>query len=184
MAGSAHRRGLARAGAKTSLQVVALALGFDLALSCGCAEVDAAAVRGAVEANLREHGLAVQSVACPDDPTPPTQCRASLGDGTVLTMKVARTGDRLSVASAEPIVVVGRLVPEVRAKLEGVGHVVASVRCDGLVWRTVAGSVGRCEMIDEAGRRWVYEATFSGEGSEHRAAISAAPAPADREVSG
>ena len=122
--------------------------------------------------NLRGQGVDVTSVSCPAQALP-VQCEASLPDGTVLAMALTADGEGMSVASVDPIVVVERLVPQVRAKLEGVGHVVASVRCDGVVWRTAAGAVGRCEMIDAEGARWVYEATFSGDGSRHRAAIYA-----------
>lgn len=143
-----------------------------LALGCG-SSVDAAPLEHAVRANLRDQGLGVASVSCPAEPLP-VACEAALADGTILAMRVIEDGERMAVASDEPIVVVERLVPEVRAKLEGVGHAVASVHCDGLVWRTDAGAVGRCEMVDADGARWIYEATFTGDGSRHRAAIYAA----------
>lgn len=159
-----------------------IALG-GLALGCG-SSVDAAALEDAVRDNLRGQGLDVGSVSCPAKPLP-VQCEAALSDGTVLAMSLTEDGEGMSVASVDPIVVVERLVPEVRAKLEGVGLAVASVRCDGLVWRTDAGAVGRCEMLDADGAEWIYEATFTGDGSRHRAAIYAAEAGEQpREVSG
>lgn len=151
--------------------IAGIALG-GLALGCG-SSVDAAALEHAVRANLRDQGLDVASLSCPAEALP-VQCEAALPDGTVLAMRVTADGEKMTVASVDPIVVVERLVPEVRAKLEGVGHAVASVRCDGLVWRTDAGAVGRCEMVDADGARWIYEATFTGDGSQHRAAIYAA----------
>ena len=169
-------------GKSATGSIVAIAPGA-LALAC-TASVDPAAVVMAVEANLRDQGLEVSSVSCPEAGLP-VRCEATLSDETVVAMSVARVGDGdgLTISSVDPIVVVARLVPEVRAKLEDVGHAVDSVRCEGQVWRTGAGAVGRCEMTDQDGARWVYEATFSGAGSQHRAKIYAAePEPGGQGV--
>lgn len=152
---------------------------------CGSAQPDAAAVRDAIANNLGGQGLSADTITCAqplvwDHGT--TRCDVVLGAVT-LAMEVSTQGDdtTLTVRASEPVVVVDTLIDQVAATLRNAGHDVQTVHCEGKVWRVRKGDPGRCTMTDQAGQHWRYDATFSGQGSEHRATIAAVvpgePAP-------
>lgn len=151
---------------------LAFVLAGGVVVACAGDGVTRQARAAAVRANLEGQGLTVQGVQCPDaagqPETDPVTCSAQIGEVT-LAMAVAADpdGSGLTVHPLGPAVVVAAVVPDITRQVESAGIAVADITCDAEVWVAASGTTQRCEIVDRTGRTLTYEATFSGQGSDH-----------------
>lgn len=145
------------------------------AVGCG-AELSEDALHDALVGWFRGEGIEIDGVRCPHalprerDAT--VECQVEVGPEQVdVTVVVTDDEGALLVRPRHATVIAAKAEPEIAQTLRGQGLTVASVHCDGQVWVARPGAEQRCEVVDDAGRRYAWIGVWSGEGTRQRTRV-------------
>lgn len=153
----------------TTLPVLALPL---LAL-LGCdPQIDQGLAEGLIESMLKKEGVSAESITCPKGEKAVQgnkfECTAKFGEVEVhFTMEVIDDKGTVYATPRDHTLVVEQVEPEIAEDLKGQGHEVASIDCHGDVWVAIKDATVSCDVTDEAGKAYLWTATFTDDEGTH-----------------
>ncbi len=135
-------------------------------------KIDKSKAEALVKAVLTKESLAPTSVTCPENEKNEKghtfECTAVANEVEVhFKMEVLDDQGTVMATPRDHTMVVSSIVPELKADLEATGHQLKSLDCHGEVWVAIKGATVTCDLVDEAGKAYLWTATFTGDKGEH-----------------
>lgn len=140
-------------------------------------KIDRSKAEGLVKALLTKEKIEPTSVTCPDDQPIEKghvfECTA-VANAVEVHFTLEQLDDQGTVVATprDHTLVVASVEPELKADLEAAGHKVASIDCHGDVWVAVKGATVSCDLTDEAGKPYVWSATFTDDKGGHTHSVA------------
>jgi hypothetical protein len=136
-------------------------------------KIDNTKAEALVRSILEKEQIKIDSVQCPAD-QPATkghkfECVATCAVGTEVHFSLEVMDDSGTVL-AQPrshTVAVKSVEQEIADDLAKLGHTVQSIDCHGEVWVSVPGAIATCDIVDEAGTKYVWTAEFKDDKGGH-----------------
>jgi hypothetical protein len=156
--------------------LAAFALAGALVTTSGCdllqPKLDKGKLEALVRSLLEREQIKIDSISCPAD-QPVTkghtfECLAvCVGVEVHFSMEVIDDQGTVMAKPRSHTVVVKSVENEIAEDLRKLGHSVQSVDCHGEVWVSVPGAIATCDIVDEAGAKYLWTAEFTDDRGTH-----------------
>ena len=135
-------------------------------------KLDQGKLEGLVRSLLEREQIKIDSLSCPSDQPADKghtfECLAVCqGIEVHFKMEVIDDSGTVMATPRSHTVVVKSVESEIADDLRKLGHSVQSIDCHGEVWVSVPGAVATCDILDEAGAKYLWTAEFSDDRGTH-----------------
>lgn len=162
-----------------SLRPVSLVLALGVVAGCDFVignKIDKSKAEALVKSLLTKENITPDSVTCPEGQETKKgatfECTA-VANGTEVHFRMEILDEEGTVMATprDHTLVVKSVEPEIEADLEAKGHKVAKIDCHGDVWVAIKGAKVTCDLVDEAGKEYLWTATFTDDKGTHEHSV-------------